>query len=203
MKNLIWIFVSLFVLACNNFAQAQSIPVLVNNDFARAQSADARRTNTQIVSYILDFQERRVLGVAEAMPAEKYSFAPTAGAFQGVRTFAEELKHIAADNFLLGAGILGQKAPVDVGSGENGSNEVRTKPEIIAYLKASFTYMHRAADAIDDEKRPIDTPDISPWPAGTATRLGVAIEDCVHTWDHYGQLVEYLRMNNIIPPGSK
>ena len=46
-------------------------------------------------------------------------------------------------------------------------------------------------------------PEISPWPAGTATRLGVAIEDCIHSWDHYGQLVEYLRMNGIIPPASR
>jgi hypothetical protein len=64
-------------------------------------------------------------------------------------------------------------------------------------------FMHRAAASIDDANRPIQTPEISPWPDGTATRLGVAIEDCVHTWDHYGQLVEYLRMNSIIPPGSK
>lgn len=190
MKNLIRILVSLLVLTCNNLSQAQSADA-------------AHRTNTQIVSFILDFQERRLLGVAEAMPAEKYSFAPTAGAFKGVRTFAEELKHIAADNFMLGAGILGQKPPMDVGSGESGSNEVHTKPEIIEYLKASFAYMLRAADSIDADNRPIETPDISPWPEATATRLGVAIEDCVHTWDHYGQLVEYLRMNNIIPPGSK
>jgi hypothetical protein len=191
MKNLTWISVSLPVLTFNNSAQAQS------------PDAAAHSTNTQIVSFILDFQERRLLGIAEAMPADKYSFVPTTGAFKGVRTFAEELKHIAADNFMLGAAIVGQKPPVDVGSGESGSNEVRTKAEIIAYLKASFTYMHLAADSIDADNRVIDTPDISPWPAGTATRLGVAIEDCVHTWDHYGQLVEYLRMNNIIPPGSK
>jgi hypothetical protein len=180
MKNLIRIFVSLLVFACNNRAQAQSA------------DAAAHRSNTQIVSFILDFQERRILAVAEAMPAEKYSFAPMAGAFKGVRTFAEELKHIAADNYMLGAGILCQRPPGDVGSGENGSSEVRTKPEIVAYLKASFAYMHRAAESIDAENRTIETPDISPWPAGTATRLGVAIEDCAHTWDHYGQLVEYL-----------
>ena len=137
------------------------------------------------------------------MPAAKYSFAPTAGAFKGVRTFGEELKHIAADNYMLGAGILGEKPPVDVGTGESGSNAVHTKDEIIAYLKDSFVYMRRAAAAMDDSNTAIPTPDISPWPAGTATRLGIAVEDCVHTWDHYGQLVEYLRMNNIIPPGSK
>jgi uncharacterized damage-inducible protein DinB len=90
-----------------------------------------------------------------------------------------------------------------VNDDERGSSSVLTKPQIIAYLKDSFAYMHRAAAAIDDAKAPIPTPHISPWPAGTATRLGVAIEDCIHTWDHYGQLVEYLRMNGIVPPGSR
>jgi uncharacterized damage-inducible protein DinB len=165
-------------------------------------SAQANRTNTQIVDFILNVQEKAVVDMAEIMPAEKYDFAPTSGEFKGVRTFAEQLKHIAADNYLLGAGILGEKPPGDVSNDERGSSSVRTKAEIVAYLKESFAYMHRAAAAIDDAKAPIPTPAISPWPDGTATRLGVAIEDCVHTWDHYGQLVEYLRMNGIVPPGS-
>jgi hypothetical protein len=93
--------------------------------------------------------------------------------------------------------------PADVGTGEQGSCTVRTKPEIIVYLKASFAYMHRAAASIAEAKAPIATPEFSPWPQGTATRLGVAIEDCVHTWDHYGQLVAYLRMNGIVPPASR
>lgn len=160
----------------------------------------AHRTDTQIVDFILGVEERSVLAAAEAMPAEKYSFAPAKGDFKGVRTFAEQLKHIAADNYMLGAGIIGEKPPVDVGADEAGAPGVRTKPEIIAYLKDSFAYMHRAAAAIDSNNAPIPTPDISPWPAGTATRLGVAIEDCVHTYDHYGQIVEYLRMNGIAPP---
>jgi len=86
------------------------------------------------------------------MPAEKYSYAPTRGEFSGVRTFAQQLKHIAADNYLLGAGILGEKPPVEVGAGEDGANAVRSKPEIIGYVKASFAYMHRAAASIDDAK---------------------------------------------------
>ncbi len=170
--------------------------------FAPTLSAQANRTNAQIVDFILNVQEKAVVDVAETMPAEKYEFAPTGGEFKGVRTFAEQLKHIAADNYLLGAGILGEKPPGDVTNDERGSSSVHTKAEIVAYLKESFAYMHRAAAAIDDAKTPIPTPAISPWPDGTATRLGVAIEDCVHTWDHYGQLVEYLRMNGLVPPGS-
>jgi hypothetical protein len=170
---------------------------------SQATEPSAGRTNWQVVEFIVNLQERRVLEMAEVMPADKYSFAPRGDGFTGVRTFAEQLRHIAADNYLLGAGILGEKPPVDVGSGESGSDRVRTKPEVIDYLKDSFVYMHRAVISIDDDNAVIPTPQISPWPKGTATRLGVALEDCVHTWDHYGQLVEYLRMNGIVPPESR
>jgi hypothetical protein len=179
------------------------IIVLTGVCFAQTANRKPNRTNTQILDFVVSFQEKRIIEVAEAMPPEKYGFAPTAGQFKGVRTFAEQLKHIAADNYLLGAGILGENPPGDVNDDERGSASVKTKPQIIAYLKDSFAYMHRAAAAIDDAKTPIPTPHISPWPSGTATRLGVAIEDCVHTWDHYGQLVEYLRMNGIVPPASR
>jgi hypothetical protein len=176
---------------------------LAGGCLAQASGAQAKRSNRQIIDFILNFQENRLVDLAEAMPAEKYGFVPTGGEFKGVRTFAEQLKHVAADNYLLGAGILGQKPPRDVSNDERGPNSVRTKPQIIKYVKESFSYMRRAAASIDDAKSPIATPAISPWPAGTATRLGVAIEDCVHSWDHYGQLVEYLRMNGIVPPDSK
>jgi DinB superfamily len=191
MKLLSYVPSSMLVFACTCFAQAQ------------AAGNQPHRTNTQIINFILNNQEQRVMGLAEAMPAEKYSFVPMHGAFHGVRTFGEQLKHIAADNYLLGAGILGERPPVDVGTGEKGSATLHSKPEIMAYLKDSFAYMHKAAATIDDANSPIATPEISPWPQGTATRLGVAIEDCVHTWDHYGQLVEYLRMNGITPPASR
>jgi hypothetical protein len=177
--------------------------ILAGVCLGQAPKRNAGRSNTQIIDFILEFQEKRLVDVAEAMPAEKYDFAPTAGEFKSVRTFGDQLKHIAADNYLLGAGILGEKPPIDTGMGERGSTAVKTKPEIIAYLTDSFVYMRRAAAAIDDDKAAIPTPEISPWPEGTATRLGVAIEDCVHTWDHYGQLVEYLRMNGIVPPASR
>jgi hypothetical protein len=188
MKQVKWMVVSLVFFLSGVFAHAQET---------------ARRTNTQIIDYILDLQEKMIVEMAEVMPEEKYSLAPTRGEFKGVRTFGEQLKHIAADNYLLGAGILREKPPADTGVGERGSASVRSKAEIISYVKASFAYMHRAGAAIDDANRPIPTPEISPWPAGTATRLGVAIEDCVHSWDHYGQLVEYLRMNGIVPPASR
>src|SRR5215467_14636623 len=125
---------------------------------AHAQVSAGHRSSAQIVDFIVSIQERRVLEVAEAMTAEKYSFVPDGGGFRGLRSFAEQLKHIAADNYLLGAGILSEKPPGDVGPGENGSDALHTKPEIIAYLKDSFAYMHKAAASIDDANTPIPTP---------------------------------------------
>jgi hypothetical protein len=190
MKFVTWVFTFLLLHTCCGPLRAQNPAI------------PGHRTNTQIIDFLLDLQEKTVVDVAEAMPEDKYGFVPSSGEFKGVRTFAAQLKHIAADNYMLGAAILGEKTPGDVGPGESGSGKVRSKPEIIAYLKASFAYMRGAATAIDDANEPIPTPDISPWPAGTATRLGLAIEDCVHTYDHYGQLVEYLRMSGIVPPAS-
>src|ERR1051326_1917830 len=189
MKKVNWIAVSLLVFFAST-AQAQT----------QTMDAAERRSNAQIIEFILNWQETRGMALAEAMPAEKYAFAPTNGEFKAVRTFAQQLVHIASDNYSLGSGILGEKPPANVGDGENGDTSLHTKAEVLPYLKQSFAYMHRAAAAIDDANAPIATPAISPWPTGTATRLGVAVEDTVHTWDHYGQLVEYLRMNGIAPP---
>src|SRR5919201_794438 len=123
MKRLICVVVSLLCFGFGSLVQAQT------------QDANLHRSNTQILDYIISLQEKRILEVAEVMPAAKYAFAPTQGEFKGVRTFGEQLKHIAADNYLLGAGILGEQPPVDVGTKESGAGAVQTKPEIIAYLK--------------------------------------------------------------------
>ena len=109
----------------------------------------------------------------------------------------ESHHHAGPDDGKRHAGDLG-----NIEANENGPAAVVSKADVIAYVKNSFVQMHRAAPAIDDANAVLPTPGISPWPEGTATRLGLALEDMVHTYDHYGQLVEYLRMNGIVPPGS-
>lgn len=103
---------------------------------------------------------------------------------------------------MLGAAILGDRPPADVGD-ETGPDSLRTKADIIRYLKDSFSYLHRAVATIDDKNTVIDGPPISPIPKGAATRLGLAVEALLHTFNHYGQMVEYLRMNGIVPPASR
>lgn len=179
---------------------------IAGTGFAQGQAADRTtgRKNSDQVEFLLQFTERKVLAVAEAMPAEKYGYRPTAGEFKGVRDFREQLKHIAADNYLDGATLLGETSPPgNLRQGENGSASVKRKAEVIAYLKDSFAYLHRAVRTMDDGNAPLRRPDFLPYGPATTTRLLIMMANIGHTNDHYGQLVEYLRMNAIVPPASR
>ena len=91
--------------------------------------------------------EREIVPLAEEMPADKYSFAPTGGEFKGVRTFGEQMKHVAAVIYLVSATVLGEKNP-DTTGGENGPASMKNKGEIVGYLKDSFAYAHKAMNSL-------------------------------------------------------
>lgn len=143
--------------------------------------------------------EREFVPAAEAMPADKYDFAPTNGEFKGVRTFAQQVKHVAAVNYMIAAALLGEKPPVDV-EGENGPAAMKTKEQIVKFLKDSCAYTHKAIATLN-EKNLVEMID-GPF-GGKGSRLGLANTTIGHSFDHYGQMVEYLRMNGIIPPASR
>jgi uncharacterized damage-inducible protein DinB len=161
---------------------------------------DEHRTVTQVLDRSVTNTEHEFSSAAEAMPEDKFEFAPTNGEFKGVRTFGEQIKHVAAVNYMFGAAILSEKVPVDVGD-ESGPASVKTKAEILSYLKDSFTYVHKAIETVN-EKNLVD-PLKSPFGEGSVTRLGLATSVAAHGFDHYGQMVEYLRMNGIVPPASR
>ena len=158
------------------------------------------RTLSQIEDHSVSSVEGEFVPAADAMPEEKYSFAPTNGEFKGVRTFAQQVKHVAAVNYMVGAAILEEKPPVDV-SGESGPDSITTKADIMKYLKDSFAYLHKALSSIN-EKNQTDMVK-SPFGSGKMTRMGIANLALWHPFDHYGQMVEYLRMNGIVPPASR
>jgi uncharacterized damage-inducible protein DinB len=181
------------------FGLLQAPPVQSREHFPEPP---AYRSTSQVVDYWVTREEQTLLALAQAMPADKYSFAPNNGEFKGVRTFAAQLKHLSATNYILGAAMLGVAPPADAGD-ETGPESLRTKEEVVRYLQESFIYLHKAVSSIDDSNRVVANSSISPMPKGTATRLGFAIEDLMHTYNHYGQLVEYLRMNGVVPPASR
>ncbi len=159
-------------------------------------------TPGQAVDATYAWVEAQFVPAAEAMPEDKYGFAPRNGAFEGVKTFAQEVKHVAAVNWFLGAQILGEKPPAEIGNPEMGPDNLKTKAEIVKYLKDSFAYARKAIQSITAQngsrliKNPFGAgPDFTP--------IGMAPLLSFHGMDHYGQMVEYLRMNGIIPPASR
>jgi len=145
--------------------------------------------------------EKTIVEAAEAMPEDKFNFAPTGpGDFKGVRTFALEVKHVAVANYALGAVILQEKPPIEMKS-PNGPDNITSKADVIKFLKDSYAYAHKAMAAIN-ENNVLES--IKPATGNQqTTRLILAVRILAHPYDHYGQMVEYLRMNSIIPPASR
>lgn len=165
-----------------------------------AKSKLERKSVMQVLDGAVTNMERDFVPAVEAMPEDKFGFAPADGEFKGVRTFGEQVKHVAAVNYMYGAAILSEKVPVDVGD-ENGPASMKTKAEIVSYLKDSFVYVHKAIKTINEKN--LVEPLKSPFGEGWVTRLGVATSVAAHGFDHYGQMVVYLRMNGIVPPASR
>lgn len=160
-------------------------------------SADARS-----LEILFSIVERNVVSAADAMPADKYSFVPITGEFKEVRTFGQQVKHLAATNHILAAAALGEEPPSNAGD-ESGPAVPYTKADILSYVKDSFAHLHKAIEKIDDRSLPIKSSPISPLRKEDATRSGLIVEALIHSYDHYGQMVIYLRMNDVIPPASR
>lgn len=145
--------------------------------------------------------EKQIIDAAEAMPEEKFNFTPETlnipgSNYKGVRTFAVQVKHIATSNWFIWSALTGEKLPEGLNDG-NGPANLKSKPEIIKFLKDSFALGHRAAATLTTENM------LQPIRNGQTTRLSRATFGMAHAYDHYGQMVEYLRMNGIVPPASR
>jgi uncharacterized damage-inducible protein DinB len=160
-------------------------------------------TITSTLDFQLSIVEREFVSTADAMPEDKYSFAPTNGEFKGVRTFAQQVKHVARTNMRFFDAILGQAPPKAANrfEAENGPDSIKTKAQIMKYLRDSFALGHKAIATIDAKNayQPVKNPPI-PF---LNTPAAIATFAPAHAMDHYGQMVEYLRMNGIIPPASR
>lgn len=144
--------------------------------------------------------EEQFMGLAKAMPAEKYDFAPTASTFassqkteyQGVRTFGQMVTHVAQANYFYGGMLSGLKPEADV----KAIGGLKDKDQIIAALEKSFAFVHQAMATLTAQNAFESV-------RGTQTRASLAGGVIAHGFDHYGQLAEYLRMNGMIPPASQ
>jgi DinB superfamily len=165
------------------------------------QTQQAPATVASMVDRQISAVEKLVVDAAEAMPEEKFNFSPenlniTGSEYKGVRTFAVEVKHIATSNYFLWTPLTSEKMPEGLKDG-NSPETLKTKAEIIAFLKTSFALGHRAAATLTPENM------LQPAGSSNSTRLYRATFGVAHAYDHYGQMVEYLRMNGIVPPASR
>lgn len=212
MKRMKLLFAFALLAGCTVGANARSsdpseLVFLAENGVAQSEAEkpsdplDARREKQALRIFLKSVQDQ-IESAAEAMPATKYEFTPTEGEFKGVRTFARQVRHLSATNHILAAAALGEEPPADAGD-ENGPETVRTKAEILDYLKSSFAHLGKAIDAIGEPNAIVKATPISPLPGSKTTRLALTVEALIHAFDHYGQMVEYLRMNGVVPPASR
>lgn len=167
--------------------------------------AGAAERGAPPVSKIFDQQltslEHEIVPLAEAMPADKYDFAPTHGEFHGVRTFGQQASHVAAVIYMVSAAALEQPNPSETGKGENGPESLQTKDDIVKYLKDAFAYGHKAMGTLTEQN--LTQMVKSAFGESKAPRVAMAEIAVWHSFDHYGQMVVYARMNGIVPPASR
>jgi uncharacterized damage-inducible protein DinB len=151
----------------------------------------------EVYGKLMSGMEKEITSAAEAMPADKYDFAPTQGEFKGVRTFGQQVKHLAEANyeFFNGWNVGGRNVgtPVDAATIE----KLTAKADILKALADSYLYAHAAIDSITAANA------FAPMGKEKGTRAGLAAFCIAHSMDHYGQIVVYLRMNGIVPPASR
>ncbi len=148
--------------------------------------------------------EGEMMGVVKAMPADKFGFAPSQAIFapgqktkfETVRDFGQQAAHVAQVNYSLYSTASGLKPDVDIAA----IGKMTKKDEIVAALAGSFAFGHKAIATLTPENafEVVKSPE-----AGTMTRGTLSTFAVAHAFDHYGQMVEYLRMNGIVPPASR
>ncbi len=148
---------------------------------------------SQVFDHILSNVEKETVGVAEAMPADKFNFAPSAsmGKFDGVRSFSSQIKHLTEANYAFFSAwkLPNAKSRADI-------EKLSSREDILAALKESYRYVHSAIATITPQNAFADMD------GKGGTRAGSVAYLFAHNNDHYGQMVEYLRMNGAIPPSS-
>lgn len=191
MKKKILAVLSATVVAVVALVAAPRLQAQSNTNSATANSAPSPAS---VVDQLLSMVEEELVPLAEAMPADKYNFAPTNGNFKGVRTFGQQVKHVTMANYWMFGSAASMK-PTKMPK----MADLKTKDQIVQALKDSFAFAHQAIATLNSDNaleqvKPVD---------GIKTRAGIMLFAVIHMNDHFGQMVEYVRMNGIVPPSSR
>lgn len=168
---------------------ALAILLLTLTCIAQAQTADATAPS---LKGFYDYGKRNIIGAAEKMPAENFSFKPT----PEVRSFAELFGHIINTNYFACAALKGEG---NTHKDDDFEKTAKTKEEVVKAVKAVFDYCDGAFKNLTDgtlkETTKSGTRDV---PKASPVVLVVA-----HDMEHYGNIVTYMRLKGIVPPSSE
>jgi uncharacterized damage-inducible protein DinB len=189
----IFSLLALSALSAGSLAQSTAQAQTKSTPSAFANAIDQEITNIETL----------FVSAAEAMPEDKFNASPETlnipgSEFKGVRTFATQIRHVAADDFAIWAPLTGQPEPPGINA-PNGPAEMKTRAEILKFLKDSFAYSHQAVTGLTGE----NALEQVEFRRNKVTRISLVVLAPTHINDHYGQIVEYLRMNGVVPPASR
>jgi uncharacterized damage-inducible protein DinB len=187
------------------FGQGNSTPKPASSAPQAQQSQQQPPTIASSVDRQISLVEKEVVEAAEAMPEDKFNFSPEGlklpgSDYKGVRTFALQVRHIATANYAFWSPLTGDPLPSGI-TGPNGPENLTTKAQIVQFLKDSYALGHKAAATLTSDN--LTEPLSMAGRQSKVPRLYLATFAVAHAFDHYGQMVEYLRMNGIIPPASR
>jgi uncharacterized damage-inducible protein DinB len=193
MKTGLWLTASIAFTLCS-LSPSLSVAQMPAPAGAPVHLAAAQPSPAEVYRKLFSSQAEEVVAAAEAMPADKYNFVPTSGEFKGVRTFAQQVTHIAEAQYFFFGGF-GVKPTID----PEAITKLSSKDDVVKALKDSYAFAQQAMETITPENAFEKIAKVD----GTDTRASIAALGLAHSNDHYGQMVVYLRMNGIVPPASR
>jgi uncharacterized damage-inducible protein DinB len=152
-------------------------------------TAFAQDVYTKSAKAQFDMIKANLSKTAAKVPEDVYSFKPT----PEVRSFAELIGHVADANFMICGAAAGEKAP------QGGFEKKTAKAELAKALDDSIAYCDKVIASLDDVKGAATVQFFT----GPAPKLGVIFFNISHCNEHYGNLVTYMRLKNIVPPSSE
>ncbi|HET9010352.1 MAG TPA: DinB family protein [Gemmatimonadaceae bacterium] len=163
---------------------------------ARSQAPDpssATGLRKELIAQ-MDDAGQKLIALAEAIPAEKYSWRPAAG----VRSVSEVFMHMVGANYMF-PGLAGVKRQPDVTLARDMETTVTDKTRIIGLLRSSFAFAKQGVMDVPDDG--MDTA-VNLF-GSPSTKRGVLVTSATHAHEHLGQAIAYARMNGIVPPWSR
>jgi uncharacterized damage-inducible protein DinB len=161
-------------LACGAALRAQNNPL----------SADAKADYARVRDYFIR--------AAEKMSEANYGFKPA----PDVRSFGQIVAHVADDQYNLCAPVLGETRKAAYSEIED---TLTAKPDLVAALKKAFVYCDSAYDTLTDAS----AADMVTFFKGKRPKLSMLNWNTWHTWEHYGNVVVYMRIQGVVPPSGE